>query len=215
MRTGSDYKLMEANPEQPEQFLLPKFSFADRNRNRIDLALELVPHKDISLTFSGAFAVDEYDRSLFNLLEGKTWATGAEIRWAPGNRLALRAGYTHEEFRTRQADGTYAGAVVTARDSLDSLGGQLDFDIIPERLRLVSRGSFSLANSECPSVPAATGELARMESFLQYKYTGQLSLKFGYLFEDFGAGRNGIYFREPFGKETYVKAMSLTRCWGY
>lgn len=62
----------------------------------------------------------------------------------------------------------------------------------------MSRGSFPFANSECRSVPAATGELARMENFLQYKYTGQLSLKFGYMFEDFGAGRNGIYFREPF-----------------
>ncbi len=161
------------------------------------------------------FAAYEYDRSLFNLLDGKTWATGAEIRWVPGNRLALRAGYTHEEFRTRQADGTNEGAVVTARDSLVSLGGQLDFDIIPERLRLVSPGSFSLANSEWRSVPAATGELARMEIFLQYKYTGQLSLKFATCSRISVQDGTGYIFGNRFGKETYVKAMILTRCWGY
>jgi hypothetical protein len=197
IRTGSDYHFMEANPEQPEQILLPKFSLADRNRSRIDLAAEFTPVKNLNLSVSYGFADASYDNSVFNLIDGRSWDTGIAIRWLPFKSVALTADYKHEEFRTHQSSGSAGiGGIIATTDILDTISGGVDLTLIPEKLSFISRGSYSVAQTDfkVAAMQGGPGKLVRVENFLQYKCSERLSFKFGYLFEEYGAGQNGTGF---------------------
>lgn len=202
VRIGSDYHLMEANPEKPEQSLLPKFSFADRTSLVVNFTAEVMPAHNLNLSFNYGFSDDSFKKSVFNLVDGTSWQSGAEIRWAPFSRLQLRAHYLHEEFTTRQAGvATGATGIFQTKDNLDTVGAGFDLALVPGKLNFVSRGSYSLAQSsgEIANMPSGPSELAQFESYFRYRYSDRLSLKCGYLFEQMGTGQNGIFFRESLG----------------
>jgi len=201
IRTSSDYRLMKADPELPEQMLLPKFSQADRNRNRFDFTTQLSPSKDLGISLNCGFAMDSYGNSVFNLMDGRSWSAGASGYWAPISRLVFSASLLHEEFNSRQFAGASASAgIYETRDTLDSVGAGLNLVLIPEKLNFIARGSYSISRSDgtAARVGYGCGVLSRFENFLRLQYSPQLSFRCGYLFEGFGTGQGGIAFVDPY-----------------
>lgn len=199
IRLGSDNHLMEVNPDEPELYLLPKFSLADRERSKIDFAAELKPLNDLNFLFTYSFSEDAYSNSAANLIDGTSWESVAVMKWLPFEHLALNLNYLHEEFSTSQAGNCMgANSIFQTKDTLDSVGGGLDFVVVPGKLNFISRGSYSIVRSDCKldNMPGS-GELIRFETFLRYRYSDALSIKSGYLFETADAGRNGFFLRDP------------------
>ncbi|MFZ2446203.1 MAG: MtrB/PioB family outer membrane beta-barrel protein [Syntrophobacteraceae bacterium] len=198
-RSGSNYRLIEANPQDPEQILLPKFGLADRTRTGVDLTTELIPSKDMNIALTYGVSSDAYAKSIYNLIGGTSWAVGAALTWTPFSRLAFHVNYQHEEFSTRQASGIVAGDITRADDTLDTASAGMIYTLIPDRLSFVSRGSysFSRSNYQVGDIPAGTGALARAESFVRVRCSDKFSFRCGYLYEDFGAGKGVIIFRDP------------------
>lgn len=197
IRTGSDYKLMKADPELPEQVLLPKFSLSDRTRSSFDFATQISPSKDLGISLHCGFTIDSYDNSEYRLIDGESWSAGASIAWSPISRLILSAEFLHEEFQTRQLAGN-ASAIFDSRDRLDSIGAGLNLILIPEKLNFVARGSYSISKSD--GMAGRLGGvcvLSRFENFLRLQYSKELSFRCGYLFEGFGAGQGSIALTDP------------------
>ena len=190
---------MEVNPDEPELYLLPKFSLADRERSKIDFAAELKPLNDLNFLFTYSFSEDAYSNSAVNLIDGTSWESVAVMKWLPFERLALNLNYLHEEFSTSQAGNCQgANSIFQTNDTLDSVGGGFDFAVVPGKLSFISRGSYSIVRSDCKfdNMPGR-GELIRFETFFRYKYSDDLSIKSGYLFETADAGRDGLFLRDP------------------
>ncbi len=210
LRMGSNYNFMEANPEKPEQLLLPKFSLADRNGSRVDFTTEFVPVKQLSIALNYGFSSDTYDKSAVGIKDGTSWTAGAVISWQPFSRLAFNLDFQHEEFSTNQSLGGSSGLRLTnASDTLDTVGMAINFSIIPDKLSFISRGSYSVANSGAAGkAEANSGDLTRIESFLRYSYNRQLSLRCGYMHESLGAGQNSLSFWDPITNKTITSYSS-------
>lgn len=97
---------------QGQSTLLRKFDEGERDRQRIDLMLQLSPLETLTTTLSSGWLRDSYIDSPLGLREATTWSAGVDLNWTPAQRLAIHAGYMHESIfqnqrsRSRPVDTT-------------------------------------------------------------------------------------------------------------
>ncbi len=186
--------------DDTQQVIIAKFYQGDRVRDKVDFVAEFLPMDN--LTFSGNVGIssDSYKNSAFGLLDDDVWSFGFDASWSPIKQVSLTAGYVYEHYKTR-AVGTSTslpGGTTTQIDidpgpdlkTIDtfhtfSIGSELI--IIPEKLTLSTRGSYSFANSNYHNfrLPDLDTALAHMDAFLKYRFTKSLAAKIGYIFEEF------------------------------
>jgi MtrB/PioB family decaheme-associated outer membrane protein len=94
----SDYNRFLNNGGTPTNllFLARKFDEGERDRQRVDLLLQLSPIDTLSITPTGSWRFDDYIRSAFGLQEETSWSAGIDLSWTPVERLSFSAGYMHE-----------------------------------------------------------------------------------------------------------------------
>jgi MtrB/PioB family decaheme-associated outer membrane protein len=95
---GSDYNRFLNNGGTPTNllFLARKFDEAERDRQRVDLLVQLSPLDSLSITPTVSWRFDDYIHSAFGLQEETSWSAGIELGWNPVERLSFSAGYVHE-----------------------------------------------------------------------------------------------------------------------
>ena len=204
-RDGSNYILYDSG--NPESILLNKFYAADRERDKVDLTAEFTPLNNLVFSINYGLANDTYHDSPYGLLDDKNWSAGADISYSPIKRLALSFGYLHEHFKSRVLAGPDSvididpGPELLTTDDFDTFSAGLELKIIPEKLDLTTRYSYSFSRSDFhnSALPDLKESINRLESWLRYRFTKQLAVKAGYIFETFDINNEyaRLDFRQP------------------
>ena len=82
--------------------LLRKLDESDRDRQRVDLMVELAPIETFTASFNASYRNDNYYNSTLGLQDATAWTAGVDLTWTPSDRISLTAGYNHESILQRQ-----------------------------------------------------------------------------------------------------------------
>jgi hypothetical protein len=85
-----------------QSILLRKLDEADRDRQRVDLLLELTPTDVITVTPTASYWRDDYNNSPLGLQKAESWSAGFDVSWAPVPWLIATTGYVYEENEQQQ-----------------------------------------------------------------------------------------------------------------
>jgi MtrB/PioB family decaheme-associated outer membrane protein len=150
----------EVAAAQGQSLLLRKFDEAERNRQKVELQLQITPLETLSITPTVAYRWDDYIRSSLGLQEENAWSAGIDLNWAPVERLSFFAGYMHESIyqkqrsRSRPVTGTTTFDFVDFdwlsinTDTIDTVHAGFKIALIPRKLDWKVNGSFSTATGE-------------------------------------------------------------------
>ena len=87
---------------QSQSPLLRKLDESDRDRHRVDLMLQVMPHETVTVSFTGSYRTDDYYDSALGLQSAEAWTAGIDATWTPSERLAITAGYNYESILQKQ-----------------------------------------------------------------------------------------------------------------
>ena len=88
--------------------LLRKFDEAERNRQRVDLLLQITPVETLRITPTASYIFDDYlskppvdpsgsgRQEFLGVQQAVGWTAGMDMSWAPSERITFTAGYVHE-----------------------------------------------------------------------------------------------------------------------
>ena len=154
-----------------------------------------------NVTFSGNFSIynDNFLDSTWGIQSDRGWSIGADASWRPHERVALSLGYDHQQLQTRQLaagnliggeDGRVPGDIgptLTTADAYDTFIARADIKLIPKKLTLTTRASYSLANSNFHNnlMPNLNEYYADIRTFLTYQFNEHWACRAGYIFEAF------------------------------
>ena len=60
-----------------------KFDESDRDRNRVELMIPLMPHDTVTVSFTVGYRTDDYYNSALGLHDAETWTAGVDASWTP------------------------------------------------------------------------------------------------------------------------------------
>jgi MtrB/PioB family decaheme-associated outer membrane protein len=146
-----------SNAQSP---LLRKLDESDRDRQRVDLMVEIVPFETFTASFSAGFRNDNYYNSTLGLQDATAWTAGVDLTWSPSDRISLSAGYNHESILQRQRSRSrpVSGGVAldfsdfdwltTTTDTIETFYVALRAALIPRTLDLLfgARYEYALSN---------------------------------------------------------------------
>jgi MtrB/PioB family decaheme-associated outer membrane protein len=105
---------VEEDPQaasQGQSVLLRKFDQAERNRQQVDLLLQITPLETLTITPTGSYVFDDYlskppvdpagggqRQEFLGLQEQVGWTAGMDVGWTPHERVKLSLGYMHESY---------------------------------------------------------------------------------------------------------------------
>jgi len=172
-RAHAEHAVLEEDPagvSQGQSVLLRKFDQAERNRQQVDLFLQITPLDTLTVTPTASYRWDNYldgnpvdpagagQRSPFlGVQEGTSWTAGMDVAWAPHERVSFAAGYMHEsnfqkmESRSRPVVGVNAldfsdfDWLSDITDTIDTLYAGVKLSVIPKVLELAFNGSYAYA----------------------------------------------------------------------
>lgn len=95
--------------------LLRKFTYADRDRDKVRLAVNASPHELVSLQFSADYNQDDYKNSILGLTGTKSQSYTLDASIAPRENLTIYAFYTYDNFASDQKGRTFTAATKLAQ----------------------------------------------------------------------------------------------------
>jgi MtrB/PioB family decaheme-associated outer membrane protein len=155
-----------AAPGEPGQsYLLRKYDEGDRDRQRVDLMVQITPTETLTITPSASYRFDNYIASglqhdangpgqtgaMLGLQQAISWSAGMDVNWAPVERLSLAAGYMHESnfqkqrSRVRNPDDPSLDWISNNIDTVDTYHASMTARLIPGKLDLKFAGNYSYA----------------------------------------------------------------------
>ena len=153
--------------ELGQSFLLRKYDEGDRDRQRVDLMMQLTPTETLTLTPTASYKFDNYIASglrhdahgpgqngaLLGLQQAASWSAGMDVNWSPVERLTVAAGYVHESTFQKQRSRTRTAAmddpaldwISDNADTIDTYHASLTARLIPTKLDLRFAGNYAYA----------------------------------------------------------------------
>lgn len=132
-----------------------RFDLADRNRERVNLSLDVTPIDPV--TVSGMYQVghDDYPNSVYGVQSDKNNAVGADISFSPSARVVLGAGYSAERYEdftanlyrtgTQLANTSYQWTAHNT-DRSNTASANATFIVVPNKIE--TGGTFELSHSK-------------------------------------------------------------------
>lgn len=159
---------------QGQSALLRKFDEAERDRQRVDLMLQLMPTEAFTTTLTGGWTKDDYIRSDLGLQDTTNWSAGIDFNWRPVERISFFGGYTHElifqkqRSRSRPVTGTTTfdfpdfDWISDNTDTVDTFHLGANLALIPKVLdwTFVANYSYALGRVETRNPEAVTSGTA-------------------------------------------------------
>jgi len=203
------------SPNASDNPLMKKFDEAERDRQQVDLLVQVTPTDTITTSFSAKYRYDDYIASRLGLREEDAWSTGVDVTLTPMERTAFSAGYVHEVDHRRQDNQTrifandwddysWIGHNTDLTDTFH-LGGNVA--LIPDVLDWKFGGNYttSLGLMEARNThtlvqtttlanqigaipkrfPSLTDSLWRLDTTLRYQFAKGWTANLGYIFEEF------------------------------
>ena len=188
-RSGSNY--VTAIGENP---LLRKFHFADRTQNNFLVRATYDLNDSVSLSASYDRLEDEYDNSVVGLQDAVHDIYSFDIAYQFNENLSFHGFVSREEATSRQTGSTDGVSVTWAadyEDTIDSFGVGLEWQAIPERLKLsldlaMSDGSEAVTLSSSSPVaqyPDLTSDMLSIRLSATYQYDKQTDIRLTYWHE--------------------------------
>lgn len=140
-----------------QSLLLRKYDEAERDRHRADLLIQLMPTDSVTLTPTVGYRYDDYINSPLGLRQATTWSAGADLSWAPNDRLSFSGGYMHEVILQKQKSmmRTVIGGFATDfpdyqwisvnTDTVDTMYFGLKAALLPSRLDWTGNVNYTTA----------------------------------------------------------------------
>ena len=112
-RAHAEHAVDEEDPAttQGQSVLLRKFDEAERNRQQVDLFLQITPLETLTITPTASYIFDTYmskppvdpagggqRQEFLGLQEQVGWTAGIDVGWAPIERMKLSLGYLYESY---------------------------------------------------------------------------------------------------------------------
>lgn len=203
-RVGSNFIWYEA-PDAPTALLTYKTYAGSVNRNNFNIIAEVEPADTVTCSFNFSIYNDNFTNSAFGLQSDRGWSGGVDVGWRPNDRVALSLGYDHQQLQTKELVLTFPimgeeatitgdeGPTLTTSDSYDTFVARADIKLIPKKLNLTTRGSYSISNSNFNNwnspnryMPNLNEYYADIRTFLTYQYNEHWAVRGGYIFQIFG-----------------------------
>ncbi len=185
--------------------LLRKYDEGERDRQRTDLLLQIVPSEKLSGTINTGWKSDDYIRSPLGLQQAVSWSAGADVTFVPFERLSVVAGYVREWIFEKQRSRTAADISDTDwisdnADTIDTAHVGLKAKL-SETLDWTLGASYSTATGTVQTrnpgplvngpatakrFPAFVDSLLRFDTALRYHFRDNWTASLGYVYETFG-----------------------------
>ena len=191
-RTGNNSVnfITEAGNDVPMTY---KFYTGSLLRNNANFIAEVYPVNNVTFSFNYSIYNDNFTDSTFGIQSDRGWSTGADVSWRPHDRLAFSLGYDHQQLQVRELAllGTILGETaliigdegptLTTSDSYDTFVAKADIKLIPKKLNLTVRGSYSFATSNFhnPTMPKLNENYADVRTFLTYQFNEHWAVRGG------------------------------------
>ena len=151
--------------ELGQSYLLRKYDESDRDRQRVDLMMQITPTETLTITPSASYRFDNHIASglshdstargqsgaMLGLQQAVSWSAGMDVNWTPVERLSLAAGYVHESnfqkqrSRNRTPDDPDLDWISNSTDTVDTYHASMTARLIPGKLDLKLAGNYSYA----------------------------------------------------------------------
>ncbi len=191
-----------------------KFDEAERDRQRVDLMVQLALADGLSVNPTAGWRHDDYIRSAFGLKWETAWSAGVDVGWNPTKRVSLSLGYMHEvvdrDLRSRGASPNLASNInadwlSNIQDVYDTFYGGIKVALIPGTLdwsvNFNYAMSFGTIDTRNPSatlpgatlaatalakrMPAFDDQYARLDTGLRYYISKSWAASVFYAYESF------------------------------
>jgi MtrB/PioB family decaheme-associated outer membrane protein len=155
--------------EQGQSYLLRKYDEADRDRQRVDLLMQITPTDTLTITPSAGYKYDNYIASglvagghgkgpaegdtMLGLQQAVSWSAGMDVNWTPVERLSFSTGYVHESIFQKQrsrarvpaTDNPALDWISDNTDTVDTYHASITARLIPRKLDLKFAGNYAYA----------------------------------------------------------------------
>ena len=194
-RDGDDYEPVNAT-QPPQNPLLRKYNFADRDRESLELSTTLQPTERLDLTLTGLFAQDDYDDSDLGLDKGEYRNVTLDAGLRLSRDIVMTGQLGYDELETTQfGSQSFSTADWTAnqKDKSWIAGISIDLPRIVERVRgrlgytyIDTTGEIENNTSGLRSdFPDLDTTRHRVELDLRYQVNDKIDVGVAYLFEDY------------------------------
>ena len=157
-------------------------------RNNFNFIAEVYPVNNVTTSVNFSIYNDNFTDSAFGIQSDRGWSVGADVSWRPHDRVALSLGYDHQQLQTKTLTpdnsttnlifgescliGGDTGPTLTTSDSYDTFVARADIKLIPKKLFLTTRGSYSFSNSNFHNnlMTNLNEYYADINTFLTYKF---------------------------------------------
>ena len=177
-----------------------KFYAGSLLRNNANFIAEVYPRDNLTFSFNFSIYNDNFTNSTLGIQSDRGWSTGADVSWRPYDRMAFSLGYDHQQLQVRELAAVTSifgeqgliigdeGPTLTTSDSYDTFIARTDIKLIPNKLKLTVRASYSFANSNFhnPAMPKLNEYYADLRTYLTYQFTEHWAVRAGYIFQQFG-----------------------------
>jgi len=142
-RDISDYDFdpyLEGGKDLQQLPLLRKYTQADMGRNRVQFLTTVYPSESLAVSGSFIYGNDDFKESPYGLLEDKHFIFSFDADYSITEKLNLSAFYSYEKYETRQKGrGPFDGGpdrdwIAEGEDMVNTVGGRINFAVIPEKL---------------------------------------------------------------------------------
>ncbi len=199
-RTGSNFLAFVQEAGAVDVPLTYKFNVGNLNRNNFLFIAEVYPTNTVNCSVNFSIYNDNFTDSSFGIQSDRGWSLGADVGWRPHDRVALSLGYDHQQLQTKELAtvnpilGETAlivgdeGPTLTTSDSYDTFFARADIKLIPKKLNLTSRASYSFANSifHNSTMNNLHEYYADINTFLTYRFNEHWACRVGYTYQVFG-----------------------------
>jgi MtrB/PioB family decaheme-associated outer membrane protein len=153
-------------------FNFKRYYEADRDRNGVNVLVDLTPIKNFGITGSFMLGKDKYPHSDYGLKKNDFTMFGLDLSYSFTPNAAIYGFYSHEFYKGDQASRQSSGYVfstyprndwaATLKDTVDTFGGGINYYLIRDKLNLDLSLSSSRASgrADLSSPPGGTPDVA-------------------------------------------------------
>lgn len=175
---------------------LRKYDQADMVRDRFQVQTTVYPVQALSLSGSFTYGTDDFKDSPYGLGEDNHYIFSFDTDYAVGERATVNLFYNFEKYENAQrANDGAADWTAQGEDQVNTIGGGLTLDLIPNRLDLGLTYAYSDVDGTIAfTSPSGTfadftayddTQLHALDTKVKYHFSQNLTLSLGYLWEKF------------------------------
>ncbi len=193
LRTISNYTAV-AEIVSPENPLMRKYNMADRDRDLVELRVDVALSERISLGLESNLSWDNYGKSVIGLLDSRSGAVAADAAFTLSENTTASCYLSHEQIESTQANAEFIpGAPLwfaSNKDTIETAEAGIRHRA-SEKLDIGADYTYSRSTGEIDmkgalvGFPDLTSRLSSAKLYATYRPKKRLSLRLTYWYENY------------------------------